>query len=234
MEPPLTVYVKVQNLGTQAETFSVTSYYGNSKIGFDRKTVTLDAGDSQILDMLWDTAGVFPNMYPIGAYTTLSTDTNATNNDLKDGTIEVAGLPYPPFNVAAFLTETMKSPKRDGVRVERVSENQIEEIFRSIDSGELVKESMPEIVRWLSEHENKSVEEAVTDTGLKMITREELERTVDEVLKANEDLVEEIGVNALGALMSAMMKKVRGRAEAEIVSKLLRERLKAQDSRKTR
>lgn len=137
-----------------------------------------------------------------------------------------------PTAVAVFLTETMKSLKRDGVRVERVSENRIEEIFRSIDSGELVKESMPEIVRWLSEHENKSVAEAVTDTGLKMITREELERTVDEALKANEDLVEEIGMNALGALMNAMMRKVRGKAKAEVVSELLRERLEAQDSRK--
>ncbi len=138
----------------------------------------------------------------------------------------------PSTTVAAFLTETLKSLKRTGVRVESVSESQIEEIFQALDSGEIAKESLPEIAKWLSEHEKKSVMEAVTDTGLKMMSREELEKIIDEALRTDELLVEARGINALGPLMNTIMKKVRGKAIADVVNRLLRERLEAQGGRK--
>src|SRR3972149_3267535 len=44
--------------------------------------------------------------------------------------------------VAAFLTETLKALKRDGIEVEKVSDNQMREIFRFIGSGEIAKEAV--------------------------------------------------------------------------------------------
>ena len=128
--------------------------------------------------------------------------------------------------VAAFLTETLKALKRDGVQVEKVTENQMKEIFRNIGSGELAKEAVADVFSWLSKHEGKSLRDAVDSLGLKMFSKAELEVLIDRVIAANRQSVEKLGKNAFGMLMGAVMKEVRGKADPELVSKLLRERLK--------
>jgi glutamyl-tRNA(Gln) amidotransferase subunit E len=130
-----------------------------------------------------------------------------------------------PTTVAVFLTETLKALKRDGVQVEKVTENRIRRIFTSIGSGELTKEAIPDIVSWLAEHEDKSVEEAISSVGLKVLSKEELEKIVDAIVEANRGLIEERGSNAFEPIMGVIMKKVRGKANATLVSQLLGKRL---------
>ncbi len=131
-----------------------------------------------------------------------------------------------PTTVAAFLTETLKALKRDGIEVEKVSGNQIREIFRRVGIGELTKEAMPEIVVWLSEHPDKGLQEAVDSLGFRVISNEELEKIIDYVIKNNKTLIEKSGANAFGSLMSIVMKEVRGKAKASLVSEIIRKKLK--------
>jgi glutamyl-tRNA(Gln) amidotransferase subunit E len=131
-----------------------------------------------------------------------------------------------PTTVAAFLTETLKALKREGVQTEKISENQVREIFKSLGKGELTKEALTDVAAWLSKHEDKSVQEAVKSLGLKMIPREELEKIVDAIIKSNEELVKKRGADAFSVLMGMVMREVRGKANAELISKLVRERLK--------
>jgi glutamyl-tRNA(Gln) amidotransferase subunit E len=128
--------------------------------------------------------------------------------------------------VAAFLTETLKALKRDGVQVEKVSEDQMREIFKCVGSGELAKEAVADVFGWLSTHEGKSLRDAVESLGLKMFSKAELETLVDRAVAANRQAVEKLGKNAFGMLMGMVMKEVRGKADPELVSELLKERLK--------
>ena len=101
---PMPVSVSVRNLGIQAETFTVTAYFGSGWIGFDTETVTLDDGETRTLNMIWDTAGVVPNSYQIGAYASqVPGEMNLANNDYPDGTVVIIGLPYKPTNLRAEL-----------------------------------------------------------------------------------------------------------------------------------
>jgi len=59
-----------------------------------------------------------------------------------------------------------------------------------------------------------------------MLAQEELERLIDCVISENKQSVDRLGKNAFGMLMGIVMKEVRGKADPELVSKLLRERLK--------
>jgi len=61
---------------------------------------------------------------------------------------------------------------------------------------------------------------------LKMFSKAELETLVDRAIAANRQAVEKLGKNAFGMLMGVVMKEVRGKADPELVSKLLKERLK--------
>jgi glutamyl-tRNA(Gln) amidotransferase subunit E len=130
-----------------------------------------------------------------------------------------------PTTVAAFLTETLKALKRDGIQVEKISEKQIQEIFKSVSAGELTKEAIPNVIGWLSKHEEKSTKEAINELGLKILSKEQLEKIVNNVVENNKKLIEHHGKKALGPLMGMVMKEVRGRANAALVGELLKKRL---------
>lgn len=127
--------------------------------------------------------------------------------------------------VAAFLTETLKALKREGVQVENVSEGQIKSLFGAVGSGELAKEAVPDVFGWLSKHEGKSVQDAIGALGLKMFTEADLEPIVNRVIAANKQAIDKLGKNAFGMLMGAVMKEVRGKANPELVSKILKQKL---------
>ena len=128
--------------------------------------------------------------------------------------------------VAAFLTETVKALKREGILTENVTDDQISAIFKAVGMGELAKEAISDVFTWLSKNENKTVQDAVVALGLKMFTEFDLAPIIDRIIASNKPQIEKLGKNAQGILMGAAMKEVRGKANPELVSKLLRERLK--------
>jgi len=131
-----------------------------------------------------------------------------------------------PTVVAAALTETFKGLRREGVETEKVSDQQILELFRLIDAGKAAKEAIPDIVSWLAKHEGASVKDALESLGLGMLSEAELRSLIDDLLRKNKSLVEKGGKEAFGALMGMIMKKVRGRADAELVARVLKKKLK--------
>lgn len=128
--------------------------------------------------------------------------------------------------VAAFLTETVKSLKRDGVQTENVSDDQISAVFKAVGSRELAKEAIADVFSWLAKNEGKTIQDATNALGLKMFTEPDLAPVIDRIITANKSQIEKLGKNAFGMLMGAAMKEVRGKANPELVGKLLRERLK--------
>jgi glutamyl-tRNA(Gln) amidotransferase subunit E len=128
--------------------------------------------------------------------------------------------------VAVFLTETLKSLRRDGIAVEKVTDDQMMEIFRGVGSGEVTKEAVADVFVWLAKNEGKNLQNAVSALGLKMLSKAELAKLVDQVIAENRQMVDQQGKNAFGMLMGIVMKEVRGKADPRLVSALLKERLK--------
>ena len=127
--------------------------------------------------------------------------------------------------VAATLTETFKSLKREGVKIEKLGDDQIIEIFKLISAGKTSKEALPEIVKWLSEHESANPIDAVEALGLSMLPKDKVQRIIREIISRNRELVVEKRDRAFGFLMGLIMKKYRGKVNAEEVSRMLREEL---------
>jgi glutamyl-tRNA(Gln) amidotransferase subunit E len=127
--------------------------------------------------------------------------------------------------VAAFLTETLKALKREGIEVEKVTDEQIKSVFSAVGVGSLAKEAVADVFVWLSKNEGKTVQDAVDGLGLKMYTETDLAPIIDRIIAANKKQIEKLDKNAQGMLMGAVMKEVRGKASPELVAKLLRERL---------
>ena len=131
-----------------------------------------------------------------------------------------------PTVVAAVLTETMKSLKREGIPTENITDQQLRELFQLIDTGKTVKEAIPDMITWLARHETASANQAVETLGLGMLSEHELTKLIDDVIKENKALVDKSGETAFGALMGQVMKKARGKADAEQVANTLKKKLK--------
>jgi glutamyl-tRNA(Gln) amidotransferase subunit E len=124
--------------------------------------------------------------------------------------------------IAAFLTETIKALQRDGIPTAQVTDEQISCIFRAVGCGELAKEAIADVFSWLAKNEDKTVSDAVSALGFKMFTEAELAVIIDRIVVANKVQIEKLGKNAMGMLMGAVMKEVRGKASPDLVSKLLK------------
>ena len=127
-----------------------------------------------------------------------------------------------PSFIAATLTETFRSMQRDSIDVNILSEEIIQDLFSFIDSGNVAKEAIPEILVWMVKHEDVTLDDAIKALGLRMVTEKKLKEIVDRVVRDNEDLILKRRVTALGPLMGIIMKELRGKADAEKISKLLK------------
>ncbi|HYB93207.1 MAG TPA: Glu-tRNA(Gln) amidotransferase subunit GatE, partial [archaeon] len=75
-----------------------------------------------------------------------------------------------PSVIASILTETIKGLGRDGVAVNKLTDEQIKAAFMLIDEGATAKESLPEILTWLTQHAGEDLKNAVESLGLKAIS----------------------------------------------------------------
>lgn len=131
-----------------------------------------------------------------------------------------------PTAVAVFLTETLKSLKRDGMQVDKVSDSLIREMFKNVGAGKLMKESMSDVTIWLAKNEGKDIQEAINSLGLKAISEENLNAFVDKVVAENRKLIQERGEASFGILMGYIMKDLRGKVDVAQISKVLKEKMK--------
>ena len=131
----------------------------------------------------------------------------------------------PPTVIAAALTETFKGLKREGVEIENVGDEQILELFSSINTGKTTKEAIPDVVSWLAKHEKASVTDAVENLGLAMLTDAQLEGMIDGLLRENKSLRVKGSKESFAVLMGLTMKKLRGKANPEKVAQILKKKI---------
>ncbi|KYH38506.1 MAG: glutamyl-tRNA(Gln) amidotransferase subunit E [Candidatus Bathyarchaeota archaeon B23] len=136
------------------------------------------------------------------------------------------GLEVSPTLMAVTLTETLKSLSREGVRVERVGDEALREVFGLIEEGAMMKEAIPDVLTWLVDHPEASPRDALRELGLELLSIEELRGLILRKIEENRGLIEARGEKAFGPLMGRVMAEVRGRANPAEVQRILREVLR--------
>jgi Glu-tRNA(Gln) amidotransferase subunit E-like FAD-binding protein len=120
----------------------------------------------------------------------------------------------------------LKALKREGVQIDNVKEDLIMDLFVCLSAGDITKEALPDLFVWLSENAEKSLNDAISTLGLKLLSKAELTKIVENVISENRKTIMQLKKNAFGAMMGIVMKKVRGKADPRIVRELLKEHLK--------
>jgi len=82
------------------------------------------------------------------------------------------------------------------------------DVFSSLQSGKIVKESIPDVIKFLSKNANSSSEDAIRSLGIKTLSQKEIEKIVKEAVENTDRIDKAIGV---------AMSKLRGKVEAKKV-----------------
>jgi glutamyl-tRNA(Gln) amidotransferase subunit E len=130
-----------------------------------------------------------------------------------------------PSFVATVLTENLKSLGREGLPVSELTSKHLESVFSAVRAGAVAKEAAPSILAWLSKNSSRTVEDAIQELGMRMLSEHELLRIIDKIIEFNADLIKEKGEGAYGKIMGLVMSEVRGSADPSEVTRLIRTRI---------
>ena len=130
-----------------------------------------------------------------------------------------------PSFVATVLTGSLRNLERENVPIENVTDSHLREIFNLVGEQKTAKESVIDIIKWVSSNPNAPARDALGKLNLEMLTEEQLSEIISRILESNRSFVKENGAKALGKMMNLVMGEVRGRADPKLVTELLRTRL---------
>jgi len=128
-----------------------------------------------------------------------------------------------PSTVANTFLHTYPELERDDHELEKISDDQLFQIFEKLEAGEFAKEGISDILKELTT--GKNIDEAMESAGLEKVDDQDVRDAVVKVLDDRKDFVEERGMSSLGPLMGVIMQELRGKADGEKVSKILKEEL---------
>jgi glutamyl-tRNA(Gln) amidotransferase subunit E len=126
---------------------------------------------------------------------------------------------------AGTLESTLTELRRDDVPVDGLTDDHLLAVLELVSEGELAKEGVGDVLTVLAEDPSLDAEAAVEEAGLSGVDESDVREAVVEVVERNADQVEEQGMGAFSALMGEAMGALRGKADGEVVSEVLREEI---------
>jgi glutamyl-tRNA(Gln) amidotransferase subunit E len=126
---------------------------------------------------------------------------------------------------ASVLESTLTELRRDGVPTNRLSDDHLFGTLRAVENDEIARESIQDVLAHLAAHPEDDVDDAIEEVGATLVDRSEVREAVVEVVERNEEQVQEQGMGAFSALMGECMGALRGKADGDLVSEVLREEI---------
>ncbi len=123
-----------------------------------------------------------------------------------------------PKVVAVTLEETIKSLRREGVDVSRITDDKIRELFAEFTKGLFSKEAIPSILKSIAEAPEKKVKELIKAGKVNV---KQLEEEALKILEQNKHLKEDKR-KAFKAIMGELMKKYRGKIDGKIIAEAVK------------
>jgi glutamyl-tRNA(Gln) amidotransferase subunit E len=130
-----------------------------------------------------------------------------------------------PTLAASTLESTLTELRRDDVAVGALTDTHLVESLELVDDGEVPREGLDDLLRMLAADPDLTAAAAVEAANLGGVTGEEVRKEVRTVVERNEAQVREEGMDAFSALMGECMGVLRGNADGDTVSQILREEI---------
>jgi len=128
---------------------------------------------------------------------------------------------------AQLLESTLTELRRDDVPVEALSDDQLRGTLQLVEDDEIAREGVPELLTALATDPELSPKGAAEQEGLGSAGEAAVRTAVEAVVERNADQVETEAMDAFSALMGECMAELRGKADGDLVSAVLREEIQA-------
>ncbi len=130
-----------------------------------------------------------------------------------------------PTLAAGTLESKLTELRRDDVAVDQLTDEHLLETLELVRDDELPREGVPELLTALAADPDRSAAAAMEAEELGGADDEAVRAAVVEVVERNADQVEAEGMGAFSALMGECMGALRGKADGDTVSDVLREEI---------
>jgi glutamyl-tRNA(Gln) amidotransferase subunit E len=125
--------------------------------------------------------------------------------------------------LAAFtILSTTTELRRDGVKIQNISDDTYLGIWHAVEQGRAAKEAIPDLLRSVAS--GKTLDDAIALLA-PAVSREELESIIKKIVTDRSDFVQQKQKAALGPLMGVVMAEVRGSVDGKVVSEILRKEI---------
>jgi len=124
----------------------------------------------------------------------------------------------PPTLIAVTLEQTMKSLAREGIPIDNISDEHLDELFKCLEKGIVAKEAIPEVLSYIAKHPETKVEDAINKLGLRSLSVEELDAIIDKIIEENIEAIINLKERSWKLIMGKVMKLVRGKIDGRIVA----------------
>jgi len=131
----------------------------------------------------------------------------------------------PATLVVRTLTDTLAELMQEGIEVEKLEDGHFMDTFEQLSANAFAKEAVPDILKFLANKPEMSVDKAVEEIGLRG-DMGEVEKLIENIVNSKKDFIREKGARAVGPLMGVVMKELRGKVDGKVISKLLAEKVK--------
>lgn len=131
-----------------------------------------------------------------------------------------------PTLVASTIENTMKSLQREGVPVENITDEHLDELFAKVSEGKLAKESIPLVLEFIARNPSATIADALRELKLEKVSAEEVRAYVRALIDKLSDEVKERGERADKMLMGLVMKKYRGKLDGAMIYRIVKEELR--------
>ncbi|MFB6180010.1 MAG: Glu-tRNA(Gln) amidotransferase subunit GatE [Halorientalis sp.] len=129
-------------------------------------------------------------------------------------------------NLAARTVESdVTDLRRHDVPVSNLTDDHFRGVFELLADDEIAKEGVPDLLTALAENPDLEADEAAEQEDLGSAGEDEVREAVVEVVERNAAQVEDEGMQAFSGLMGECMGALRGQADGDLVSQILREEI---------
>ena len=137
----------------------------------------------------------------------------------------IKDLKVNPTLVAVTLEEKLKWLRRQGKKIDAISDEKIYGLFQMLSDNQYSKEAIPTILIFLADNPSKTLKEAIIELNIKPMATKELEKIVNRII-AQYSNPETVKIT-FKFLMGKVMKVARNRIDGRLVMELVYRKLKS-------
>lgn len=125
--------------------------------------------------------------------------------------------------IASDIVYTIKDLKRDNHDISKLTSSVLVEIFKLVDDDVIPAAETETIIK--DACNGIAPMESVKLNNLEKLSDEIVKKAIDEIVNENMDMISQRGMGAMGPLMGKCMAKFQGKAEGEMVSNILKDKI---------